>query len=106
MTTTTLEKPQTNSSTAPRSANPALRTASSSASRVITAGSPRQQERADDPEILGKQGTSLLSRSVRALKDGAFQLGFSAPGKLWYRDSTRLNAKEKALFDAQLQGIW
>ncbi len=106
MTTTTLEKPKTNSSAAPRLANTALRTAPSSSSRVGIGGSAYQQKPLHDIEVRVKQGTGLFSRSVRLIKDGAFQLGFSAPGRLWYRDSTRLNAKEKTVLDARLRWIW
>ena len=105
MTTETLKQTKTNSSAAPRLVNTALQTAPGSVNQVITAGSACQQEPAHDIAVAVKQGSGLLSRSVRLIKDGAFQLGLSAPGRLWYRDSTHLNVKEKAILDAHLHGF-
>lgn len=47
----------------------------------------------------------LLSRSFHMLRDASFQIGLSHPGKLWYRESQFLNAKEKAVLDAALHGF-
>ena len=93
MTTETSKQPKTNSSAAPRLVNTAIQTAPSSVNQTNR-----------DIAVAVKQGTGLLSRSVRLIKDGAFQLGLSAPGRLWYRDSAHLNVKEKAILDAQFLG--
>ena len=64
------------------------------AQRAITQSTPIQGE---------KRG--LLSRPFYLLRDASFQLGFSLPGKLWYRESQLLNAKDKAVLDAALHGF-
>ena len=46
-----------------------------------------------------------LGRSFRALRDASFQIGLSAPGKRWYRESKDLNAKDKAVLDAAMHGF-
>ena len=38
------------------------------------------------------------------LKDASFQLGLSGPGKLWYKESQVLNAKDKAVLNQALHG--
>ena len=53
--------------------------------------------------IQGKK-RNLLSRPFYLLKDVSFQLGLSGPGKLWYKESQVLNAKDKAVLNQQLHG--
>lgn len=48
----------------------------------------------------------LFGKSFHMLRDASFQIGLSHPGKLWYRDSPALNAKEKATMDAALLGLF
>ena len=47
----------------------------------------------------------LLSRPFYLLKDASFQLGLSGPGKLWYKESQVLNAKDKAVLNQALHGF-
>ena len=106
MTSQTLEQPKTIASAALCVAKPDLRAMPPAANQRIPGGSAQQLEAARDIDVRANQGAGLLTRTVRLLKPGAFRLGLSGPGRLWYRDSTRLNAKERAVLDAQLQGIW
>jgi len=46
-----------------------------------------------------------LSRPFYLLRDASFQLGLSGPGKLWYKESQDLNAKDKAVLDIALHGF-
>ena len=48
----------------------------------------------------------LIRGWARALSDVSFQLGLGGPARLWYRDSQRLSAKEKAELDIRLRGIF
>ena len=102
MTTTTLEKPQTNSSGAPQLSIPAP----CSVNQVIRGGSNYQQEPAHNIEVGVKQVSGWLSRPVRWLKDGAFQLGLTAPGRLWYRNSAWLTIKGRPELDAYRHGYF
>ena len=54
--------------------------------------------------IQGKK-RNLLTRSFYLLKDASFQLGLSGPGKLWYKESQVLNAKDKAVLNQALHGF-
>ncbi len=54
--------------------------------------------------IQGKK-LGLLGRSFHMLRDASFQVGLSLPGKLWYRESRVLNARDKAAMDAAMQGF-
>ena len=47
----------------------------------------------------------LFGKSFHMLRDASFQIGLSLPGKLWYRESNVLNAREKATMDAALLGL-
>ena len=48
----------------------------------------------------------LIRRSARALGEVSFQLGISYPGRLWYRESRQLSAKEKSESDARMMGFF
>ena len=50
------------------------------------------------------ENRGLLSRPFYLLKDDSFQLGLSGPGKLWYKESQVLNAKDKAVLNQALHG--
>lgn len=69
-----------------------------------------------DPEVAAQEkiapsvsvpGTKrgLLNKPFGLLKGASFQFGLSLPGKLWYRESQAINAKDKAVLDAALQGF-
>ena len=47
----------------------------------------------------------ILGRSLNAIKSGAFQLGLSAPGRLWYRNSAILSDREKAWLDGEINRV-
>ena len=51
------------------------------------------------------ENRGLLSRPFYLLKDASFQLGLSGPGKLWYKESQVLNAKDKAVLNQALHGF-
>ena len=106
MTTSTLEKAKETSSAGERLAGSSPQTAPPHVKQIIGGDSAHLQESGYAIEVGVKQGTGVVSRSVRTLKVGAFQLGLSAPSMLWFRDSTRLNVKEKVLLDAQLYGYF
>ena len=63
-----------------------------------------KRETARSTAIQGRR-RGLLSRSFHALRDTSFQVGFSLPGKLWYREYPVLNAKDRAVLDAAQQGF-
>ena len=54
----------------------------------------------------GEKRAGLLSRTARGFGDVFFQLGISGPGRRWYKDSRCLSAKDKAVLDEELLGIF
>ena len=48
----------------------------------------------------------FFARWAYGLGDVFFQLGISGPGRLWYKDSERLSAKDKSLLDEELLGTF
>ena len=67
-------------------------------------------DRLSQPSFTGStviQGKKLgrLARSFHMLKIASFQAGLSLPGEVWHRESQALNAKEKAVLGADLQGF-
>lgn len=71
--------------------------------RINLDGLPKR-EATQSTAIQGRR-PGLLSRSFHMLRDASFQVGLSLPGKLWYRESKTLNAKDKAVLDATMQGF-
>ena len=54
--------------------------------------------------IQGKK-LGLFGKPFHMLRDASFQIGLSLPGKLWYRESPALDAREKATMDILMQGF-
>ena len=63
-----------------------------------------QREITQSTAIQGEK-RGLLNRQFHVLRDTSFQLGLSLPGKLWYRESQNLSAKDKAVLDAAMHGF-
>ncbi len=77
--------------------------ADTSAGHITSHRLPNRQT-TQSSEILARR-PGLLDRSFHMLRDVSFQVGLSQPGKLWYKESKDLNAKQKAVMDAAMQGF-
>ena len=96
--TTTITQPKPVEITQPAPAQPAK--------RVPRPVDP-SNNRAIKSAVVGRTRKRGLIRGwARALSDVSFQLGISFPGRLWYRDSRQLSAKEKAELDIRMHGIF
>lgn len=58
------------------------------------------------PKAAEAERAGLARRLAIRIADLAFQLGISGSGRLWYRHSQAVSAKEKAVLDGQMLGVW
>ncbi|PKB73328.1 MAG: hypothetical protein BZY75_02500 [SAR202 cluster bacterium Io17-Chloro-G7] len=84
-------------------ATPRAEVADASAGHVKFHRLPKRQ--ATQSSMIPARRPGLLGRSFHMLRDASFQVGLSLPGKLWYKESKDLNAKQRAVMDAEMQGF-
>ena len=104
MATATLERTTTNTQPKPVEISQEAQAQPATREPRLIAPAYTRAMKSDSVGRTRKRG--LIRGWARALSDVSFQLGISFPGRLWYRDSRQLSAKEKAELDIRMHGIF